>query len=437
MVKVGFDDSGREAFLAGNERAFKKSSDKMSKSSGGGKAGFMAAGLGGIAARAAGFLGAAKLVSMGMQEVAEDEDAILTLQKYTLSVEEATEAMEMLDDLRAYGGDKVGAADIFGKVMSGQTRILKQYGIELAENSTREQRFAALQELHAKGVTSMNDKVKTLGGSFWQLGEKVGDAAGKLLGLLKIKELAQFGSNVFTDTGKSVDLANFDWGQQEKGKTAAHFAAKAAAKAARAGAGLKMDLSGDYEEAQKKAIDKVKKANEEKIAIQKKESDLLVKESEYGKEQTETQRKLLDYERQRYEIAQKRRYHLIEDEQAAAELHAINQQQATDMIARGMGPEAMANAQGRAERKAAEAANKAFKKSEDKMGLTGIHRGMGGEIVSGIDPATGERISGEALNKRRAMLAEARKPDANAALSVISEESIVKLTAAIELLLAK
>jgi len=29
MVKVGFDDSGREAFLAGNERAFKKSSDRI------------------------------------------------------------------------------------------------------------------------------------------------------------------------------------------------------------------------------------------------------------------------------------------------------------------------------------------------------------------------------------------------------------------------
>jgi len=32
MVKVGFDDSGREAFLAGNERAFKKSSDRIAAS---------------------------------------------------------------------------------------------------------------------------------------------------------------------------------------------------------------------------------------------------------------------------------------------------------------------------------------------------------------------------------------------------------------------
>ena len=43
MVKVGFDDSGREAFLAGNERAFKKSADRIAanelKSSGGGRGG--------------------------------------------------------------------------------------------------------------------------------------------------------------------------------------------------------------------------------------------------------------------------------------------------------------------------------------------------------------------------------------------------------------
>ena len=43
MVKVGFDDSGREAFLAGNERAFKKSSERIAanelKSSGAGKGG--------------------------------------------------------------------------------------------------------------------------------------------------------------------------------------------------------------------------------------------------------------------------------------------------------------------------------------------------------------------------------------------------------------
>ena len=32
MVKVGFDDSGREAFIAGNERAFKKSSDRIAAS---------------------------------------------------------------------------------------------------------------------------------------------------------------------------------------------------------------------------------------------------------------------------------------------------------------------------------------------------------------------------------------------------------------------
>lgn len=180
-----------------------------------------------------------------------------------------------------------------------------------------------------------------------------------------------------------------------------------------------------------------RKSNEDKLDIEKKAMDIRAKEAEYGKQQTETQRRLLEYERQRYEISQKRRYGLITEAQAAAELHAVNQQQATDMISRGMGPEAIANARGRAERKAAEAAEKARKKSEDNLGLTGVHRGIGGEIISGIDPSTGKRISGEELNRRRQIIAEARQPRADAALSMISPESIGQLTAAIEKLLAK
>jgi len=197
------------------------------------------------------------------------------------------------------------------------------------------------------------------------------------------------------------------------------------------------DDQAEKSKSELEGAEKLRKSNEEKIDIEKKAFELREKESTYGKAQTDTQKKLIEYETQRYEIAQKRRYGLITEAQAAAQLHAVNQQQAAAMIQQGMGPENMVNARGRAERKAADAFNKAFKKSEDKMGLTGIARGVGGEIISGVDPSTGKRISGEQLRDRRAMIAEARNQNANNALNVISDESIGKLTASIEKLLAK
>jgi len=197
------------------------------------------------------------------------------------------------------------------------------------------------------------------------------------------------------------------------------------------------DDQAEKSKSELEGAEKLRKSNEEKIDIEKKAFELREKESTYGKAQTDTQKKLIEYETQRYEIAQKRRYGLITEAQAAAQLHAVNQQQAAAMIQQGMGPENMVNARGRAERKAADAFNKAFKKSEEKMGLTGIARGIGGEIISGVDPSTGKRISGEQLRDRRAMIAEARNQNANNALNVISDESIGKLTASIEKLLAK
>ena len=197
------------------------------------------------------------------------------------------------------------------------------------------------------------------------------------------------------------------------------------------------DDQAEKSKSELEGAENLRKSNEEKIDIEKKAFELREKESAYGKAQTDTQKKLIEYETQRYEIAQKRRYGLITEAQAAAQLHAVNQQQAEAMIQQGMGPENMANARGRAERKAAEAFNKAFKKSEDKMGLTGIARGVGGEIISGVDPATGQRIMGQQLKDRAAMMAEARNQNAQNALNVISDESIGKLTASIEKLLAK
>ena len=148
---------------------------------GGGILGGLTQGMAGFATQASGFFAAAKLIRDGLGEIAEDDGAALALQKYTLSVEEAAAASEMLDGLRAYGGDKVGSAEIFGKVMSGQTRILKQFGIEMAEGASRQERFTALQALAARGAEVQKAKLETLGGQFWALGEATGDATGKLI----------------------------------------------------------------------------------------------------------------------------------------------------------------------------------------------------------------------------------------------------------------
>ena len=96
-----------------------------------------------------------------------------------------------------------------------------------------------------------------------------------------------------------------------------------------------------------------------------------------------------------------------------------------------MGSDSALNARGKSERKAAAAYDKAFNKSEQKMGLTGIIRGLGGEVISGIDPATGKRIAGDELNKRREMIAAANKAAADAKGAIIEDKSIKSLVDAI------
>ena len=510
MVKVGFDDSGREAFLAGNERAFKRSSDRIAASEQQARRGSAFSGGQNAAYRTGMISQQAQDVAVSLQ-MGMSASRVIAQQGSQIASIFGPQGM-VIGGVIAIGAAIAewamntkaaeAAAEKYKKTLDDVAQIRKDTQKTLGENQVSRTRltagdYAADEEAAAMKLAlknkELNDKQKEINESFNNAPQSTPEERRKAaydrnkstLAVNRDKQAIAEKANLEKtarekkmndDADAYAAAANFE---AELAQDKASFSSKLSQRATENFADeyqfkkelADIDKSGlseankqmkrnalenkynaegaakdrqreidDQNEITKGQLDgdeKMRKQNEDKLEVERKYIDNLAQESAYGKTQTETQRKLLDYERQRYEIAQKRRYGLINDAQAAAQLHAVNQQQATDMIARGMGPEAMANARGRAERKAAEAANKAFKKSEDKMGLTGIHRGLGGEIVSGIDPATGERISGEALNKRRAMLAEARKPDANKALSVISDESIGKLTAAIELLLAK
>ena len=523
MVKVGFDDSGREAFLAGNERAFKKSSDRIAanelKSSGGGRGGAAYSG----ARRGDAFSGgqnSAYRVGMISQQA---QDVAVSLQMGMSASRVIAQQGSQIASIFGPKGMVIGgviaiggaiaewamntkaadeAAAKYKKTLDDVAQMRKETVKTIAENQVAKTRLtsgayaadeqAAANELAAKNK-ELNDKQKEINESFQNAPSGTEDERRKAAydrnkGTLAVNRAKQTATEeaaldkmlrdkkMNDDTDAYAAAANFE---ADLAQDKASFASKSSQRAtedfsdeyqlkkeladidksglseankqikrnalenkyAAEGAAKdrqrEIDDQDEISKGQLEGAEKMRKENEDKLEIEKKALDIRAQESAYGKTQTETQRKLLDYERQRYEIAQKRRYGLINDAQAAAQLHAVNQQQAAAMIQQGIGPEAMVNARGRAERKAAEAANKAFKKSEDKLGLTGIQRGLGGEVISGIDPSTGQRITGAEFNKRRAMLAEARQANAANALTEISDASIGKLTASIERLLAK
>ena len=510
MVKVGFDDSGREAFLAGNERAFKRSSDRIAASER-------------QARRGSAFSGgqnAAYRVGMVSQQA---QDVAVSLQMGMSASRVIAQQGSQIASIFGPKGMVIGGVIAIGAAIAEWAMNTKA-AEEAAEkyNATLE-KIAALRKDSSK--TQQENEIKRMRLMSGDYAGEEAEAAQKLANRNKElnaqqAEVNEAWQNAPYRTDAEKNKANYD---RNKGTLAVNMAKKQAADeanldkiardrkmnadtdayaaAAQFAADMEdekanysskatdrknEDYAAEYQfkkeladidksglseankqikrnalenkyaaegaaEERKRANDdqaekskselegaeKLRESNEEKIDIEKKAFELREKESTYGKAQTDTQKKLIEYETQRYEIAQKRRYGLITEAQAAAQLHAVNQQQAAAMIQQGMGPENIANARGRAERKAADAFNKAFKKSEDKMGLTGIARGVGGEIISGVDPSTGKRISGEQLRDRRAMIAEARNQNANNALNVISDESIGKLTASIEKLLAK
>lgn len=182
----------------------------------------------------------------------------------------------------------------------------------------------------------------------------------------------------------------------------------------------------------------LEKSDAEFMAVKNKEArEIYINDATFGKVQTENQKRLLKLEKERAALLDLRDNKTISDAEYKKQMHVLDMNETASMIQQGIGPEAAVNARGRMERKQKEAQDKAFKKSEDKMGLTGIARGMGGEIISGIDPATGERIRGQKLKDRAKMIADANKAKDDAKGAIIEQKSIKELVDAINGLLTK
>ena len=133
----------------------------------GGGLGNITSGLAGFAVKAGLAAAAAKLVHIGLGEIAEDEGAAQAMRKAGLSAEQAAKAMAALEDIELFTGDKVAAARLYGDVLNGKTRELKGYGITLAETATIEEKMAVIEQLRRRGLDVDAARVGTLTGE-WQ-----------------------------------------------------------------------------------------------------------------------------------------------------------------------------------------------------------------------------------------------------------------------------
>lgn len=143
-----------------------QSSNAAAQASGGGLSNFGSA-VGGVIGKLLPFAAAAKVLSSSLSELAEGERATVTLRKFGISAQEAAESAELLSNIAMFkDGDDAAAAEIFGKVMSGNVRELHLYGIELADAASKQEKLNALQELGARGVLSYAEKNDQLLGSW-------------------------------------------------------------------------------------------------------------------------------------------------------------------------------------------------------------------------------------------------------------------------------
>jgi hypothetical protein len=151
--------------------------DAATKGAGG--VGGLGAGFGKLAVGAGVALGALRGVRSVLDEVAENDQAAITLAKFGVSAEEAGKHAEILAGLKMFTqGDEVRAAEIYGKTINGLARELRPLGIELDENSTRSQRLAALQTLAARGADTQSAANDTLTGSLKNLKVGIMDSIG-------------------------------------------------------------------------------------------------------------------------------------------------------------------------------------------------------------------------------------------------------------------
>ena len=510
MVKVGFDDSGREAFLAGNERAFKRSSDRIAASERQARRGSAFAGGQNAAYRTGMLAQQAQDVAVSLQ-MGMSASRVIAQQGSQIASIFGTKGM-IIGGVIAIGAAIAewafntkaaeAAATKYNATLEKIAALRKDSSKTQQENEIKRTRlmegdYAADEAEAAKNLSNRNKELNAQQDEVnkaWQnapyktdaeknkanfdrnkgtlavnMAKKQAADEANLDKIARDKKMnadtdayaasAQFAADMEDEksnySSKATDRKNEDYAAEYQfkkelaeidqcGLSEANKQIKRNALenkyAAEGAAEDRKRANDDQAETAKSAIagaEIQRKANEELLSIQKESMSKRIEEAQYGKAQTQTQQALIEFERKRNELQQQRNYGLITEEQLRQEMRAVDQDQATMLIEQGMGPENMANARGRAERKAAEAFNKAFKKSEDKMGLTGIARGVGGEIISGVDPATGERISGRALQQRRDLIMAAREQQKEAQGTFINDASIGKLVAGIEKLLAK
>lgn len=517
MVKVGFDDSGRAAFLAGNERAFANSSRKIAEHEKRVSAAYA------VPRRGSAFAGgqnAAYRVGMISQQA---QDVAVSLQMGMSASRVIAQQGSQIASIFGPQGMVIGGAIAIGaaiaewalntkaaeeaarkyqKTLDDVAQIRKETAKTVGENQISKTRllagdYAAEEEAAAAKLAiknkELNDKQREINEAFENAPKETEkdrlkasyDRNKGTLSINRAKQVAAEEANLekierdrkmndeadayAAQAEKEAYLADLQLDNQSKAtqRKAEDFSAeydfkkelaeidksrfseenkeikRNAAEMRYAAQGAETDRRRETEdrfEASKGAIEGAevqRKSNEELLAIQKESMSKRIEEAQYGKAVTQTQQELIEIERKRGELQQQFHYGLITEAQLRQKMRAVDQAEAGALIRRGMGPENIANDRGRAERKAADAFNKSFKKSEEKMGLTGIARGVGGEIISGVDPFTGKRISGEELKKRRDLLIAAREQQKEAQGTFINDASIGKLVAGIEKLIAK
>lgn len=139
------------------------------------------ASLGTLAAKIGGVAATAKLLHSFWDEFKEGEEAAVTLTKLGVSASEAAQAGEVLEGLEWLTGSKVAGAQLMGRALNGLTRELRQYGIEVAEDSTRTERWAAVQEAAAAGMRVREAEMAGLTGNFKILAKGITDWGGEFL----------------------------------------------------------------------------------------------------------------------------------------------------------------------------------------------------------------------------------------------------------------
>lgn len=142
-----------------------------------------------LATRLIGVGTAVKAVNFAFSEFAEDERAQVALTKMGVAAQDLARAGSLVEKIQWITGDKVSAAEMLGRVLNGNTRGLKQFGIEVEEGASKTDLWAAAQQLAARGTAVMTAESQTATGAMKILSEEVGNFASEFLGSISLDVL--------------------------------------------------------------------------------------------------------------------------------------------------------------------------------------------------------------------------------------------------------